>query len=175
MAKVRCNAVVRELSGAIGNMVFRQMPDGSTYVSGKQDFSKREFSQGQKDHQSRFQRAACYARRAARSQPIYAQLAAGTGKSPYNFAISDWWHAPVIHCVERLGSLIRIQASDDVCVAGVTVMVLDEEGNVKEKGEGVREKGIGEGEWWEYTLTTEGRVVVEAHDLAGNVVREVAE
>src|SRR5512138_1988561 len=101
MAKVRHNAVVRGISGAIGNIVFRQMPDGSTYVSGKQDFSGREFSQAQKDHQTRFRWASAYARQAARSQPIYAQMAKGTGKTPYNFAVADWWHAPVIHQIER--------------------------------------------------------------------------
>ncbi|RPI93246.1 MAG: hypothetical protein EHM40_10515 [Chloroflexi bacterium] len=165
MAKVRNNPVVQGISGGIGNLVFRQMPDGSTYISGKQDFSKRKFSQGQKDHQSRFQRAVAYARAAARSQPIYAELAAGTILSPYNIALSDWFHPPVIHCVERRAGTIYIQASDDVCVAGVEVRVLDEEGVIKEKEEGVR----GEGDWWEYVPTAEGKVVVEARDLAGNV------
>ncbi len=82
MAKVRCNAAVRELSGAIGNMVFRQMPDGSTYVSSKQDFSGRKFSQKQKDHQDRFRWAAAHAREAAKSEPIYAQLAKEQGRVP---------------------------------------------------------------------------------------------
>jgi len=74
MAKVQHNPVIPGIRGGIGNMVFRQMPDGSTCVSGKQDFSRREFSQGQKDHQSRFRWAVAYARQAARSQPIYAKL-----------------------------------------------------------------------------------------------------
>jgi hypothetical protein len=143
------------------------MPDGSTYVSGKQDFSWRKFSQKQKDHQSRFRQAVWYARRAAKSEPIYAQLAAGTVLSPYNIALADWWHAPVIHCVERQGAVIRVQASDDVMVVGVRVMVLDEEGKIREKGEGIR----GEGDWWEYTPAAEGKVVVEARDLAGNTVK----
>ncbi len=46
-------------------------------------------------------------------------------------------------------------------------MILDEKGKVVEKGEGLR----GEGDWWEYMPTTEGKVVVEARDLAGNVVK----
>ncbi len=181
MAKVEHNPVVRGISGAIGHLVFRQMPDGSTYVSGKHDFSRRKFSQGQKEHQSRFQEAVRYARNAARSQPIYAQLAAGTVLSPYNIALSDWFHPPVIHCVERQGMTIRVQATDNVMVAGVSVTILDERGEIKEKGEAVREKGIraegiGEGEWWEYTATAEGRMAVEARDLAGNVVRaEISE
>ncbi len=171
MAKVRCNAVVRELSGGIGNLVFRQMPDGSTYVSSKQDFSRRKFSQGQKGHQARFQAATRYARRAAKSQSIYTQLAAGTGRSPYNFALADWFHAPVIHCVERRGSLIRVQASDDVMVVGVYITILDNKGGISEKGKGVR----GQGDWWEYTATVTGKVIVGARDLARNVVKVESE
>jgi len=35
-----------------------------------------------------------------------------------------------------------------------------------------REQGISrEDDWWEYVPTAEGRVVVEARDLAGNVVK----
>lgn len=175
MAKVRNNPVVRGISGGIGHMVFRQMPDGSTYISGKQDFSKRKFSQGQKNHQSRFRQAVTYARQAAKSQPIYAQLAAGTVLSPYNIALSDWFNPPVIHKIEREEGRIRIWASDNVMVTKVQVMVLDEEGKVREKGEAIREKGIRKegigGDWWEYTPTAAGKVVVEARDLAGNSVR----
>ena len=167
MAKVRNNPVVRGISGAIGNMIFRQMPDGSTYISSKQDFEGRKFSQGQKDHQSRFQRAVWYAREAARSKPIYAKLAEGTVLSPYNIALADWFHPPAIHCVERQGAVIRVQATDNVMVTGVQVMVLNEQGIISEKGEGVK----GQGDWWEYAPTAEGKVVVEARDLAGNTVK----
>ena len=53
-------------------------------------------------------------------------------------------------------------------VAGVQVLILDEKGKVAEKGEGIKSKG----DWWEYVPAADGRVVVEAHDLAGNVVKE---
>jgi hypothetical protein len=36
-----------------------------------------------------------------------------------------------------------------------------------EKGDGIRKKG----DWWEYVPGAEGKVVVEARDLAGNVVK----
>jgi hypothetical protein len=46
------------------------------------------------------------------------------------------------------------------------VTVLDEEGKVMEQGEGVR----GEADLWEFVSHTEGKVIVEAWDLAGNRV-----
>ena len=96
MAKVANNVLARGLSGAIGNAVFRQMPDGSTWVSAIPDFSHRKFSKGQKKHQSRFKEAAAYARSAAKKYPIYAELTKGTTKNAYNVALSDWFNPPVI-------------------------------------------------------------------------------
>ena len=166
MAKVKNNVVVQGISGGIKELVFRQMPDGSTYVSGKPDFSRRKFSKGQKDHQSRFQQAVAYAREAAKAQPIYAELAAGTIKSAYNFALSDWFNPPVIHKIERVDGHIRVQASDNVMVTKVLVTVLDEVGKAVEKKEAVQM----EKNWWEVELVAEGKVMAEAWDLAGNVV-----
>ncbi len=169
MAKAVKNAIIRGISGSIGDLVFRQMPDGSTYISSKQDFSKRVFSKSQKDHQRRFKQAVEYARAAAKTQPIYAELAAGTIKSPYNWALSDWFQAPVIHRIERTANGVRVNATDNVKVAKVAVSILGEEGMVIEKGEAVQREGS---EWWEYVYEAEGKVMVEVWDLAGNVVRK---
>jgi hypothetical protein len=172
MAKVRANVLVRGLSGAVGGqVVLRHMRDGSTVVADMPDFSNRKFSQKQKDHQSRFQRAAAYAKDAAQRYPIYAELAAGTLKNAYNVALSDWVHPPVIHKIERSEGYIRILASDNVMVTKVQVTILDQEGNVVEKGEGVR----GEGDLWEYASCAQGQVMAEAWDLAGNRVHLVIE
>jgi hypothetical protein len=82
-------------------------------------------------------------------------------------ALGDWFHPPVIHHVEKRGKVIRVQATDDVRVASVQVMVLDKKGKTVEKGEGLKKKG----DWWEYMPSAEGKVVVEAWDLAGNVAK----
>lgn len=167
MAKVKRNILIEGLSGTLGkDLVFRQMRDGSTIVSAKPDFSNRIFSAGQLTHQSRFQQAATYARQAAKTNPIYAELARGTIKTAYNIALSDWFSPPVIHDVKCQNGRIRVHATDNVLVGRVVVMILDNEGKIREKGEGVR----GSGDWWEYVTTTEGRVRVEAWDLAGNVI-----
>lgn len=62
---------------------------------------------------------------------------------------------------------IRIWVTDDVRVAGVQVVVLDVEGKILEKGDATQ----GRGDWWEYVPSIEGKVVVEARDLAGNMVK----
>ncbi|MFN8412586.1 MAG: hypothetical protein U0Z26_09385, partial [Anaerolineales bacterium] len=112
MAKVEKNPAIQGIHGKLGGLVFRQMPDGSTYVSGKPNFNHRTFSQGQKNHQSRFQRAVSYARVAAKSQPIYAELAKGTVMSAYNIALSDWFNPPIIHQIECKEGVVRVEASD---------------------------------------------------------------
>ena len=85
------------------------------------------------------------------SQPIYAKLAAGTIKNAYNLALGDWFHPPVIHSIEKRDGKIFIQASDDVCVASLRVMIVDEAGSVLEQGDAVQL----EGDLWEYQPATE--------------------
>lgn len=166
MAKVRSNVLVRGISGGIWALVFRQMPNGETYVSSSPDFSRRTFSQKQKDHQARFQEAAAYARDAAKHQPIYAKLAKGTVMSPYNIALSDWFNPPVIHAIERKDGVIQVRASDNVMVTKVEVRVLDEAGTVLTKGEAVAIRD----DLWECALDATGSVMVRVWDLAGNMV-----
>jgi len=168
MAKVRMNHLMKALSGSIGGLVFRQMPDGSVLVSKAPDFSSRKFSKGQKDHQQRFREASAYARNAAKTQPVYAELAKATMRTAYNIALSDWFNPPVVHQVQQRDGRIFVEASDNVMVAKVVITMLDEEGNIVEMGEGIR----GEGDWWEYIPKTTGEtVIVEAWDLARNVTR----
>jgi hypothetical protein len=164
MAKVIKNVAVQGLSGSIGDMVFRQMPDGSTRVSRKPDFSRRKFSQGQKEHQSRFQQAAGYARDAAKMYPIYAELANGTTKNAYNWALSDWFNPPVIHHIERVNGKIRVDARDNVSVTRVRVTIINGEGEVLDEGDASQV----DRDWWEYASTAEGTIEAAAWDLAGN-------
>jgi hypothetical protein len=168
MAKVIRNPIVQGISGGVGRLVFRQMPDGSTYVSGKPNFNHRKFSKGQTDHQSRFQRAIAYGREASKTQPIYAQLAEGTILSAYNIALSDWFKPPVIHKIERKDGRVYVQASDNVMVVKVVITILDEAGNALEKGDAVKV----DDDWWEYASAIEGKIIAEAWDLAGNCTRE---
>lgn len=57
------------------------------------------------------------------------KLAAGTMKNAYNLALEDWFNPPVIQRVGRYGAAIRIWVTDDVRVAGVQVLELNEAGD----------------------------------------------
>jgi hypothetical protein len=169
MAKITRKGVVQGLSGSIRDLVFRQMPDGSTRVSRKPDFSRRKFSQGQKDHQNRFQQAVAYAREAAKVQPIYTELARGTTKNAYNWALSDWFNPPVIYRIKRSKGMIQVQASDNVMVTKVWIEILDKDGKVLEQGEARQV----DSDWWEYVSNVEGTIQATAWDLAGNQMKSI--
>ena len=169
MAKIKKNAIMQGLSGSVGGLVFRQMSDGSIRVSAKPDFSHRKFSQGQKDHQSRFKQAVAYAREAAKTQPIYAELAQGTTKNAYNWALSDWFNPPVIHRIERIESRIRVDARDNVLVTRVRVTIVNADGEVLESGDASQV----DADWWEYPVSTEGIIEAVAWDMAGNKTKAV--
>lgn len=172
MAKVRSNVIVRGLSGSLGGLVFRHLRDGRTILCSKPDFSDRKFSPEQTAHQRRFRVAASYAQSAAKLEPLYAELAAGTLKTAYNLALADWFHPPVIHEVSWQAGVLRIAASDDVRVKRVRVKLEDAEGEIVEAGEAQPVEGSSN-QWWTYLpqQLPAGKVLVEAEDLAGNVAR----
>lgn len=170
MAKVQSNLIANGLSGGLGReLMFRRLRDGRTILCVKPDFSKRKLSEEQKDHHARFREGAAYARAAAKSEPRYAALAAGTMKTAYNIALADWFHAPVIHAVEVLEGRVRVNTNDDGCVAQVCVSVFDRQGKLLEQGEAVETSGA----WWEYAPSALpgnwGKLTIEVRDLAGNV------
>src|SRR5690242_6151053 len=171
MPKVFYNGSIANFRGRIGNLIFRQLPDGTTVVSGappketgrRKRRAKEKRSARQKEHNESVQDAAAYWRWKGKEYPIYAELAAATVmRTAYNFFISDWFHPPVIHSVERRGESILVEATDNVMVARVRVTVLDLEGKVLEAGEAVR----GKGDCWEFACQAHGdRIVAEAWDL----------
>jgi hypothetical protein len=173
MTKVHFHASVQGFRGKIGNLIYRQLPDGSTVVSEApwpQD-RRQKRSPAQKEHNSRFQEAVHYARAAARDQALYAELAALTPMwTAYNHALHDWFHPPQIGCLAQANEHILVDASDDVCVTRVRVTVLDGEGRVLEAGEALR----AEDGWWVFPSQAQGKTVIaEAWDLPENMAKLV--
>lgn len=167
MAKVRKNTLIDDLSGSIGDLVFKRARSGTTYVARKPTFpNDRKFSAAQLSHQQRFKAAAAYASQ-AQTEPIYAALAKKTGQPAYNVALGDYLHPPKIVAVEQADGMIRVYAEDKVKVTRVTVALLDVEGQVLMEGEATPD-AIG---WW-WTITMDQseavRLRVCAWDLPGN-------
>lgn len=168
MARVRRNQIVQGLSGKLGDQImFRHLRDGRTIVCQIPDFSNRVLSKDQKAHHAKFKAGAAYAKEAAKTEPIYAQLAAGTMKNAYNVALADFFHQPVIHSLERMDKSLQIHASDNVMVVRVFVTVIDADGKSLEKGEAAQTCE----DLWIYPLQHEGRVLGDVYDLAGNVTK----
>lgn len=165
MAKVRKNPVIQGISGRIGNLVFKQMRDGSTIVAAKQVLHNKKWSEKQLAHQARMKEAAAYGRE-AQFHPVYVALAEKSTLTAYNFAFGDRMNPPVIHAVERNGNVICVRASDDVMVVKVEVSILDGDGKPLMKAEATQ---TGE-DAWEFVTEMEGKVMVKVWDLAGNEV-----
>lgn len=180
MTKVIFHGSIEGFRGQIGNLIFRQLPDGTTIVTGappkktsrQKKRAKEKRSPAQKAHNDRFREAVFFAKR-AQTNPVYVELAvAAPMKTAYNFALSDWMEAPVIHGIEKKKGCIRVNATDDVRVARVKLSVIDEDGQVLEAGEAIQLAS----DWWEFASQAEGkRVIAEAWDLPGNMTRFVAE
>jgi len=176
MSKVFYNGSIANFRGRIGNLIFRQLPDGTTVVSQAQPKetgrrkkrAKERRSARQKNHNERFSDASAYARK-EQTQPVYVELAAAaTMKTAYNFAVSDWFKPPEIHRIERKKGSIRVEATDNIQVAKVVITILDEENQVVEVGDALRQKG----DWWKFATETEGATIrAEAWDLPGHKTR----
>jgi hypothetical protein len=176
MATVRQNLVIEGLSGLLGDqLVFKRDRAGRTIVSRKPNFENRVFSESQKRHQSRFQEAAAYAKTAAKTEPIYAKLAAGTIKSAYNVAVADWFNPPEVSEIDvrgytgRAGETIRAKVTDDVRVERVDVVIAVDGDVVVEQGQMTHKQGL----WYTYTTTADcpagpTRVIVTGLDLPGH-------
>jgi hypothetical protein len=166
MAKIKKNSFLQGLSGSVGEMVFRQMPDGSTRVSAK-PINKRRFNQEQKGCQDRMRLAVAYAKE-AKTDPFYVGFTLEKGRDAYHLALSDGLTPPVIHEIERRDGRVRVTASDDVMVAKVRVSIRDEEGNLLEQGYVALPDPIHDPERWEYASSAEGTIEATAWDLAHN-------
>ena len=184
MARARKNPVLDGVSGVIGGtLVVKTIKGGRLVLAAKPTFGDdRVFSDKQKAHQARFQAGTVYAKQAAKTEPIYAQLAEGTARTAYNVALADFMRPPQIFeidlsaCAGRAGTVIRAQVWDNVCVKRVQVVIVNAAEQVIEQGDAVQ----GEGLWWSYTATVDApnekiTVSVHAWDLPGNEVVKRAE
>jgi hypothetical protein len=164
MAKIKKKNILLEgLSGSIGDLVFRQMPDGSTRVSQKPDFSERVSQPGANRPPGPHQAGFGVCERGQKPGPSTSSaLPAARQPERLQPGVADWFHPPVIHGIERDGR-VRVEASDNMQVTKVEVRILDGEGKVLEQGQAEQVNPL----YWEYAPSAEGTVEASAWDLAG--------
>jgi len=91
---VNVNELIQEIRGKVGNLVFRQTPNGDIIVSKAPDMSAVEWSPAQRDHRQRFKAAVAYAK-AAMADPdvraVYEKQAREKNRRPFQMAVSDYF------------------------------------------------------------------------------------
>src|SRR5687768_34622 len=73
-----------------------------------------------------------------------------------HFALSAWWHAPVIHRSDLRKGYIRVEPTDNIMVARVQVTSRNGQGQVIEKGEATQ----GKGNWWKFKPHVNGKSIL---------------
>jgi len=179
MARTFNNIFVRGLTGAVGDQfIIRQTRSGRTIIANKPSFDpNREFTEPQKAQQEAFRQATSYAK-FAKNEPVYINKAKGTTSTAYNLAVADWFGAPEVLEIDasnwtgESGQPIRIQATDNILVTRVLVVIKDANDTVLEQGEAVPSQT--DGRWWIYTtktlvnMTAAPQVAATAFDLPGH-------
>ena len=180
MARVSLNPALASFLGELGDMVFK-MRYGKVYASRKPGYTPHPFTNAQKSAQMRFRQATVYAKRVMADPDERAryELAAKEKQMPVqNVIVADFLNAPSVDQIDlrgydgRAGGTIRICASDDFDVTGVSISISLNEGEAIEHGAAV----LSSMNWgrWVYTSTTSipagthVRVEATATDGPGN-------
>ncbi|RPI96102.1 MAG: hypothetical protein EHM40_01925 [Chloroflexi bacterium] len=156
MANIYRNIFIHGLTDILGDRsVYCKTRSGKTILAGKALFDDNwKYMEIQKSHPEAIREAITYAD-FAKTQEAYLNRELVTGVSAYYTAIIDWFSTPKVLEINvdawtgRPGQRIRVKARDNVGVAGVSLVIRDQKGNVLETGEAVQ-AGAGS-PWWIYT------------------------
>jgi hypothetical protein len=91
---IKGNELIKGIRGEVGDLVFRQSPNGDIIVSKAPDMSAVEWSPAQQEHRQRFKAAVAYARAATADpnvQTVYEERAAEGNRRPFQMAVSDYF------------------------------------------------------------------------------------
>jgi len=94
MAKVTLAPFVKDISGKVGNTVFRRSHNGKLIAAKMPNMSNVKWSKAQKAHRQRFKKAVAYAKAAMAEPKVrakYEKAAVKAGKRPYDLAVSDYF------------------------------------------------------------------------------------
>ncbi len=179
MAKVKLNPVLEAIQGKVGDLVFKQFHH-EEIVCRMPDRTGIEPTANQVAQQDRFRLAVLYGNAVMmdpEAKEIYADVADRRAQSVFAVTVGDFLNPPAVDEIDlasysgKTGEKIRIRASDDVEVRGVTVVIRDQGGAVIEQGAATLTMGTAT---WSYTTTTnltQGQAVsieVSATDRPGH-------
>lgn len=168
MAKLTLNSALQGIRGRIDNWVYRKY-GSRTVLARRPEFSGPP-SAAQLMVREKFRAAAVYAK-AALADPVaravYQVVAEARGLSLFALVVSDYLKAPVVEAIDTtgyhglVGQSIKVMASDDFAVVGVTVAIRDAADELIEQGPAVLAGGQ-----WTYTATAavpaQATVAIEA-------------
>ncbi len=181
MAKVKLNPILEQISGKVGDLVFKRYGD-EVVLSQKPDLSGREMSEAQLAAQERFRQAALYGKLVMadpETKSLYEDAAKANGKPVFSLTVADFFNAPSVDEIDlanysgAIGDEIIVWASDDFAVVGVQVALMNTHSQLIESGQAV-ESPSASGRWI-YSATayvevgTIVRIAVRASDRPGGV------
>ena len=178
------NLITRMYSGRVGDIVLRNY-GGKSVMAKRPDCSKVVKSAAQLANQNKFAKASKYSQAVnndpQRSEDYSEKKKKMKYKDVYHAAMSDCLTKPKVQKVDlkiyrgQPGNVIRISAWDKFRVETVSVMILNNKGQLIERGTAVARMYSGNQEW-DYIATVENvdykscRILVQVKDRPGNVV-----
>ena len=179
------NLITRMYSGRVGDIVLRNY-GGKSVMAKRPDCSKVIKSAAQLANMAKFGKASKYSK-AVKNDPQRSEDYSETKKKTkykdvFHAAMSDCLTKPKVQKVDlkiyrgQPGNMITISAWDKFRVETVSVMILNNKGQLIEKGAAVARMYSGNKEW-DYIATLENvdyqgsKVIVSVSDRPGNVVQ----
>jgi len=182
MTKAKLHPTLLGLSGAMGDMVFRQR-NGKTTVAIKPDMSNLEPSEAQIEHRERFRDAVAYGKTVMADsdmRELYEEVARERDVPVFAVTVADFLNPPTIKDIDastyngQENDQIKIKTADDFGVLSVQVTLTNENGNQPIENGTAIETGPNSG-LWIYTASeqvasgTSVHINVVATDRPGGV------
>ena len=179
MAKVKLNPALEAIQGKVGDLIFKRW-EGDEIVSKMPDRTGIVPTANQIVQMDKFRLAALYGK-AVMADPdtrqVYDDASARRGIPAFALSVGDFLNSPAVDEIDlstytgKAAEIIRVRASDDIEVKGVTVTIRAQGGEVLEEGPAVWTPASAS---WTYTTTTalaQGQAVsidVSATDRPGH-------
>ena len=159
MAKVKLNPVLEAIHGKVGDLVFKRW-EGEEIVGRMPDRTGIVATINQLAQQDKFRLAALYGKSVMadpETRIVYEEAGARHGVPAFAMSVGDFLNAPAVDEIDlatyagKTGDVIRVRASDDIEVKGVTVTIRAQGGAVIEEGVALFTAASNT---WGYTATT---------------------